>query len=168
MASASASGSAWALCCLALAACGSGSPSSTSSTAGGTASNRATEQVKFADCMRQHGVPISDPANGAAAALSSGVPPRTLQAAIAACRQYAVGALGQFTPQQRAGFAQAFLKYAICLRAHGIDIPDPGESGGAGFGQKLLAAESLPNFRAANAKCRRTLPAQFRGAGAGG
>jgi hypothetical protein len=115
--------------------------------------------------MRQNGVPISDPTRGFASALSSGVPASTLKAAIAACRQYQVGASGALSDQQRAQFTHAFLIYAICLRANGIDIPDPSEAGGNGFGQKLLAAQSLPNFPHANTKCRRNLPAQFRGTG---
>jgi hypothetical protein len=114
--------------------------------------------------MRQHGVPISDPARGIAAALSSGVPGSTLQSAVNACRQYGVGALGAFSPQQRAQFTRAFVKYAVCMRAHGIQIPDPSETGGNSFGQQLLAAKSLPNFPQANAKCRRVLPTQFGGA----
>jgi hypothetical protein len=159
------------LCCPALVACGSSSSSTSSAAAAGgsgAASNRNAQQVKFAECMRQHGVPITDPARGVAGALSSGVPASTLQAAVAACRQYAVGASGAISETQRAQFTRAFVKYATCLRANGIDISDPTENGTNGFGQKLLAAEALPNFQQANAKCRRNLPAQFAGAASSG
>jgi hypothetical protein len=118
--------------------------------------------------MRQHGVPISDPTAGPQQALTSGVPSTTLQAAIAACRQYAVGALSAVSPANRAAFTRALVTYATCLRANGIDIPDPTIGADNGFGQKLLAVESLPNFKKANAKCRRTLPPQFGGAAAAG
>ena len=158
-----------ACCCLALAACGSGSsprPTTRAASTSAASSNRTTQQVKFAVCMRQHGVPISDPTAGPQQALTSGVPAPTLQAAIAACRQYAVGALSTISASARAAFSQALVKYAICLRANGIDIPDPAINGDKGFGQKLLAAESLPNFKQANATCRRKLPPQFGGAAA--
>ena len=115
--------------------------------------------------MRQHGVPIRDPSAGPQQALSSGVPGTILQAAIAACRQYFVGSA--ISPQDRSKFTQAFVRYATCLRANGIDVPDPAGTDN-GFGQKLLAAESLPNFQQANSKCRQALPSQFRGAAAGG
>jgi hypothetical protein len=154
------------VCCPALAACGSSSSSSSGGAAtGGTASNRTSQQVKFAGCMRRNGVPIRDPANGMVSALRAGVPPNTLQAAIAACRQYRVGAAAAISPQDRVKFTQAFVKYATCLRAHGIDIPDPTVGGDNGFGQKVLAAEALPTFPAANKACRRTLPAQLGGTG---
>ena len=148
---------------LTLAACGSSKP--TASTANTTTASRASQQLKFADCMRQHGVPISDPSQGPVGALSSGAPPQTLQPAIAACRQYFAGAQAPVSAVDRAAFTQAFVKYATCLRARGIDIPDPTIGGEASFGQKLLAAQSLPGFKTANLKCRAELPGQFRGAG---
>ena len=160
-----------ACCCLALAACGSGAsqrPTTGAASTSAASSDRTAQQVKFAVCMRQHGVPIKDPTAGPQQALTSGVPAPTLQAAIAACRQYAVGALSTISASERAVFAQALVKYATCLRANGIDIPDPVISGDNGFGQKLLAASSLPNFKRANATCRRKLPPQFGGALAAG
>src|SRR5487761_1250236 len=108
---------------LTVAACGSSK--TTASTANTTTASRVSQQLKFADCMRQHGVPISDPSSGPVGALSSGAPPQTLQPAIAACRQYFSRAQGPVSTPDRAAFTQAFVKYAPCLRAHGIDIPDP-------------------------------------------
>jgi hypothetical protein len=157
------------MCSSALAACGSSTSSSSGSPgASNQAAQRNTQQVKFTQCMRQHGVPISDPARGVAGALSAGVPQSTLQPAITACQQYQVGASGAFSQQDRSQFTQAFVKYATCLRHNGIDIPDPTINGTNGFGQKMLAAEALPNFKAANAKCRQSLPAQFGGGGTPG
>ena len=141
------------------AACGSSSQSSsTSQTAG-----RASKQLGFNQCMRSHGVNIPDTATTPAAALTAGAPASILQGAIAACRQYEQGAFATITPTDRSRFKRALLTYAICLRAHGIDVPDP--RGDNGFAQKLLAAQSLPNFNAANTACRRNLGALLAGAG---
>jgi hypothetical protein len=152
---------------VAFSGCGSGSTSPNNASTSPTA-NRSSQQVKFAACMRQHGVPLSDPAHAVASALNSGVSAGTIQAAVSACRQYQAGASGAVSDTQRAQYTQAFVKYATCMRANGIDLPDPAESGGNGFGQKLLAASSLPNFPQANAKCRSNLPVQFAGGGSGG
>jgi hypothetical protein len=151
---------------VALAGCGgSGGTSSTTAPSGGQTSGRISQQLKFNQCMRSRGVPISDTATTPAAALTAGAPASVLQAAIAACRQYEHGAFSTITPQDRSRFTHAFLEYAICLRAHGVNVPDPSEAGGNGFGQKLLAAETAPNFKAANTTCRRNLPAELAGAG---
>jgi hypothetical protein len=149
-----------------IAACGSSSHSSSAAagSAGGQTSGRVSQQLRFNRCMRSRGVPISDTATTPAAALTAGAPASILQAAIAACRQYEQGAFSTITPQDRSRFTHAFLEYAICLRAHGVNVPDPSEAGGNGFGQKLLAAETAPNFKAANTACRRNLPAELAGA----
>jgi hypothetical protein len=146
---------------VAVAACGSGSHSSSTS----QTSRRVTKQLAFNQCMRARGVPIPDTATTPAAALTAGAPASVLQSAIAACRQYEQGAFSTITPKDRSRFTHAFLEYAICLRAHGINVPDPSLTGDSGFGQKLLAAESLPNFNAANTACRRNLPAELAGTG---
>jgi hypothetical protein len=148
-----------------IAACGSSShPSSAAAgSAAGQTSKRISQQLKFNQCMRSRGVPITDTATTPAAALTTGVPASILQAAIAACRQYEQGAFSTITPQYRSRFRHALLEYAICLRARGVNVPDP--TGDNGFAHKLLAAASAPNFKAANTACRRTLGALLAGAG---
>jgi hypothetical protein len=154
-----------AIATVALAGCGgSGRTSSTTAPSGGQTSGRSSQQLKFNRCMRSRGVPISDTATTPAAALTAGAPASILQAAIAACRQYEQGAFSTITPQDRSRFRHALLEYAICLRGHGVNVPDP-SLGDNGFTQKLLAAETAPNFKAANTGCRRNLPAELAGAG---
>jgi hypothetical protein len=146
---------------LPVAGCGaSGRSSSTSQS-----SRRVSKQLAFNQCMRARGVPIPDTATTPAAALTAGAPASILQAAIAACRQYEQGAFSTITPQSRSRFTHALLRYAICLRAHGVNVPDPSLTSDSHFGQKLLAAGSLPNFNAANTTCRRDLGAALAGAG---
>lgn len=152
------------LCGCALAACGS-SNSSSAPYASRQNAQRINQQLKFNQCMRAHGVHIKDTATTPAAALSAGAPASILQQAIAACRQYQQGAFSTISPQDRSKYTHAFLLYAICLRAHGVNVPDPSESGGNGFGQKLLAASRAPNFQPANKACRGNLPGVLGGTG---
>ena len=59
-----------------------------------------------------------------------------------ACRQYLLAAFprANLTPAQRSQRTQQLVKYAACMRSHGVNIPDPttttsgGAGGGFGFG----------------------------------
>jgi hypothetical protein len=52
---------------------------------------------------------------------------------------------------------QARLNYAKCLRAHGVNVPDPsangGPAGGGGGGGGFRALRSSPNFASASTAC---------------
>jgi hypothetical protein len=153
---------------LALAACGSSGGSSSSGSAGGSnqTSKQETTRLQFNQCLRQHGVSVSDQGNGIVGALRSGVPQSTLRSAMSACRQYTKAAFGNFSPGRQTQFQDAFVKYAACLRQNGIDVPDPTFSSGGGpgaFSQALQQAQQSPNFQAVNAKCERNLPSQLQG-----
>ncbi|HEX5852802.1 MAG TPA: hypothetical protein VFY36_06900 [Solirubrobacteraceae bacterium] len=57
------------------------------------------------------------------------------------------------TSRKRAAFNRALIKFAACLRKHGIDIPPPDTSGkGPLFNTKGLNTSS-PKFTAARDKC---------------
>jgi hypothetical protein len=59
-------------------------------------------------------------------------------------------------------FRQALVKFALCLRQNGVDIPAPSVSGkGPLFGSKGLKTNT-PQFRSASAKCRATLLGALR------
>lgn len=132
-------------CCLALAACGgsgSGGP-------GGEASaQQAAEQkaVKFAKCLREHGVNAETsagpkgfglkisggpgPGGPAGEGPKSGGPPPAIVRAMNACKQYrpAPKAL-DLSPAEKAQLAKKALEFARCMRSHGVEVPDPGPSG---------------------------------------
>jgi hypothetical protein len=84
--------------------------------------------------MRSHGITnFPDPnSNGViSGAISDGVNPNSpqFQAAQKACQKYA--GEGTPSPQQQAQAAANGLKYAQCMRAHGVpDFPDPNSNGG--------------------------------------
>jgi hypothetical protein len=177
------------LVALALAACGSSSSSSTSSSAaggasaatGGTTGTAAEARLKFAKCMRAHGVNVPDPsANGGPA--GGGGPGgggggfRALRSspnfapALKACGSLRAGAggFGNISPAQRAQFQQQLVKFAECMRSHNVDIPDPSTSGGGGFGifrQIPQSERNSPAFQAALKSCSSVLPRFGRGGG---
>ena len=105
--------------------------------------NQNTEQMRleWAQCMRQHGVNVSDPnqsggvtvQGGQSTSDASGQPPpggdQQLQAAMNACRRYAPnGGTGSGQPDPR--MLDAATKFAQCMREHGIPVQDPQSSGG--------------------------------------
>jgi hypothetical protein len=102
---------------LALAGCGSGSkPAATQ--------NPNDQMVKFAQCMRQHGINVPDPKNGHLEVSGSGGAgtKAKVDAAIQACQKYA--------PKEMSGPASSkdrdhALKMAECLRKHGVNAADP-------------------------------------------
>ncbi len=166
--------------------CGSASSSissSASAAAGSSGSSTgATYQARLnlAKCLRSHGVNVPDPsANGGAAGGGGGAASRSLrsspnfQSAMTACAKYRSGAFGlrNISPAQRAQVQQQLVKFAQCMRSHGIDIPDPSTSGGGGFGifRQIPSSErNSPAFQTAIKACSSTLPKFGRGGPGGG
>ncbi|MFG1862972.1 hypothetical protein [Microbispora bryophytorum] len=125
---------------LALAGCGAapaddgiasagGATSGGGATAGPSASapvDRQEAQLKFAQCMREHGVDIPDPGpDGRVRIIGKKGDQASMEKAMQACRHFmkdAVGdKLGGDDPQAR----DRMVKFAQCMREHGIDMPDP-------------------------------------------
>lgn len=113
------------VCALGVAACGS-SGSSTS------ASAKASDALKFAACMRSHGLSnFPDPSDGRLAINpNSGLNPRSpaFQAARRACKQLLPNDGGPPRKPSAADMRTA-LTWAQCVRKHGVpNFPDPGYS----------------------------------------
>lgn len=107
-------------CTLAIAACGSSSNPHTTAGGGG-----AAQGIKFANCMRSHGVPtFPDPSGaGGGIQLPQGSSP-ALEAAVRDCRALQPGGAG---PSQATGPQKAMMLHlSQCMRAHGVTgLPDP-------------------------------------------
>jgi hypothetical protein len=157
-----------------VAACGSSSSAATSS---GTSGSQFQARLNFAKCMRQHGINIPDPSSGGGPAGGGGAfrtlrnyPQAQRQAALQACQTYLTQAFGNISPAQSAQFRQQLVKYAQCMRSHGIDIPDPTTStAGGGFGLRRALGSvdrNSPAFQAANKACASLRP-RFGGRGGG-
>jgi hypothetical protein len=129
--------------------------------------------LKFAQCMRAHGVDVSDPdtnggvritagrpaiANGSApppspdtqAPSSDGKnptvqgPPPEVQAAMEACKQYSPKGGRNSGPPSQAQI-DAATKFAQCMRDHGIQMQDPQVTGDGGMIQSIGGQGVDPN-----------------------
>jgi len=124
----------WPLAAVALIAlisgCGSSAPANAGSGGDNTAAT-AQKAVKFADCMRGNGVSdFPDPSAGKftidgvvnGSSLDPNAP--AFKQAISACKDLEpAGFMGSKRSSQQ---QQAALKFAQCIRAHGVkDFPDP-------------------------------------------
>jgi hypothetical protein len=167
---------------LVLAACGSSSSqSSSSSSAAGVPSSitaptdaEVHARVELAECMRAHGVNVPDSAatgtGGARAAvqqLLSQYSQAELQGAIAKCHAQLVQAFPQLnlSPSDLAQRQREALAFVECLRAHGINLPDPV---GSGLRVGILKALSnvdvdSPAFQKANTACASLRPGRLAG-----
>jgi hypothetical protein len=152
-----------ALVALISAGCGSNAPSETgtASNSGTGAAKKATDQnkaVKFAECIRAHGVPhFPDPDAKGDSNIGIDVTPEVWKRAVDACKDLEPpGALSaRRTPKEQ----KASLRFAQCMRDHGMkDFPDPVD------GEPLIdttripsaagrGAHSIPGFQAAVEKC---------------
>jgi hypothetical protein len=159
---------------LALGACGGGKDDTTPRDRQDKAFDGA---LKFAKCMRDHGIDMPDPTrNGNGGILQRiGGPGRKdrgpddpkMQAADKACAKYRALGGGQAPdPSQLAKQRDAFVGYARCMRGKGIDMPDPKVTGN-GISMMLgkgIRPESAP-FKAADKACHSLLGAPPKGAG---
>jgi hypothetical protein len=125
---------------------------------------RRQAMLEFAHCMRDHGIDFPDPKPGGGALIvGNKAGPDKMRAAEQACRKYR----DKIKPpklsaadQQR--FKQQALANARCMRAHGIDMPDPtfGADGSAQLKFRVGGGVN-PNsaaFQAAQKACESTAP----------
>jgi hypothetical protein len=153
---------------------GNATPSASASPAASLSPEDAA--LKFAQCMRRHGVDMPDPKFGSGGqftvAINGNAPPQVVQKAQKACQQYMpMGGTGpgklSAADQERA------LKFAQCMREHGVDMPDPTFSGGGvqmrvgGPPQSGSSGRAFgpndPTFKKAQQACRK-----YFGGGPGG
>ncbi|HUO73352.1 MAG TPA: hypothetical protein VMU39_21460 [Solirubrobacteraceae bacterium] len=159
-----------------IGACGSSSSSNTSTSAATGAQFQA--RLNLAKCFRAHGINVPDPSPGGGVAGGGGGIFRALRnysqaqvtAARQACQQYFAQAFPQLnlSPAQRAQFQQQLVKFAQCMRSHGINVPDPSTNGnGFGFRRSFGSVDrNSPAFQAAMKACGSLRP-RFGGGGPG-
>jgi hypothetical protein len=161
------------LAALALAACGSSSK--TTGTTSGTASSGYSLAVKFADCMRAHGItnfPDPNPGSFSFPTVTGITRTPAFGSAQQACERFVPPATtpqGGFSPTQIAEMQTQALAMANCLRRHHVpSFPDPRytpESGGnfvLTFSSSTCRInEASPAFVAAVKACRSGLGGNF-------
>jgi hypothetical protein len=151
---------------LALGACGGGGGGS-----GGAKSQQDKAfagALKFAKCMRDHGVDVPDPkkdGNGPikimakAGAKSAGKDNAKMQAAQKACQKYLKAGGGRApSAAEQARVKDAMLAYTRCMRSRGVKIADPQFTSDGGILNKAGGPGQTnprsPTFRAADKVCR--------------
>jgi hypothetical protein len=132
--------------------------------------------------MREHGIKnFPNPAVGPRGATGFLVrakagerpAPQQMEAAQNACRRFQPAEQADLTPQQKVERQEAVLKFAKCMREHGIDVHAE-TAGGAGvrIGIHRGPGSSGPNpespaFQSAQSTCQKLLPFKGHPPGAG-
>jgi hypothetical protein len=152
-----------ALAALALAACGSSSNSTVPSLSGGTHTQASAAPGSLAAaqaavaCAREHGMPgLPDPVLSASGQVTipGGTPQPTPAVRSACAGQIRLAeATNDTLPNVSASDMQALLRWAACIRAHGLPRwPDPNAQGV--FHVRSVDAGTIATGKRANAACR--------------
>src|SRR5665213_1791218 len=153
---------------LLIAAC-NGGPSSTGShgspDAGVSANSQATNsrQVAFADCMRSRGVATyPDPDSSGVIPKESlqqlGVSSSTFQSAQNACKHLLPNGGNGPNQAELQQEREQGLKFAQCMRHHGVALPDPDNSGRIPDPASVGIDQGSPQFETANQACGKYRP----------
>jgi hypothetical protein len=108
-------------------ASGGGQPTTSTSASTGTGGlSRDEKSVKFAQCLREHGITVPDPEPGKGPMIkldpSSGITKEQLDAAMEACKEFNPQGESGPDPQQE----ENGRKFAACMRENGVEkFPDP-------------------------------------------
>lgn len=146
---------------LAVAGCGTEDDSDGVASAGGDAESDGADgaeemddrdrMLAFAQCLRDNGLDVDDPAEGEGFDLMFGpeTDRETVDAAMEACREYAPeGGPGSGPVED-----EAMLEFAQCMRDNGVEaFPDPDPDGGGMRITPEIAED--PDFEAAQEACQ--------------
>jgi hypothetical protein len=118
---------------------GSAASSASASNAANTQATKREKGVKFAECVRAHGVPhFPDPDATGNFNFAIDVSAATFTAAVNACK--ALQPPGTLSAHRSPKQQSAALRFAACIRAHGgPDFPDPVN------GQPLIDTDHIPS-----------------------
>lgn len=86
--------------------------------------------LKFAQCMRQNGIDVPDPQENGGMMIKAdkNTDHAKMEKAMKACRHFMKEG-GAEDAAKDPKFRDAMVKYAACMREHGVDMPDPGPDG---------------------------------------
>jgi hypothetical protein len=116
--------------------------------------------LKFAQCMREHGIdmPDPDPGQGIGIKLPPGADPKKVDAAQQQCKQYLPNGGAPTKPDP--GQVEQQRKFSQCMRDHGVtNFPDPDENGGIAINGGAGMNPNDPTFQAAQSACEKYRPA---------
>jgi len=131
-----------------------GGAKQTAAAGGGAKPNPDEMGVKFAQCMREHGVDMDDPEPGKGVQIKVKGKKETVDKAMEACRQYNPQANATGAPDPK--MQEKARQHAECMRKNGVEaFPDP-EPGQRGIRIDEKVGED-PDFEAAQQKCQKIL-----------
>lgn len=154
-----------ALCVIGLTACGGGD---SGSSADGDAAAREEAVLDFAQCMREHGVDVSDPEPGDETVEIGDPSDPGAREAQEVCDEKLDRVAQDVTPEEDEEFKEGWLAFSQCMRDEGIDLADPQFLGPGKMHLGIAGVDtSSPAFEAARAACEDQAPDGF-GPGVGG
>ncbi|WP_431923236.1 hypothetical protein [Nonomuraea jabiensis] len=113
---------------------------------------------KFAQCMRDHGIPMEDPdpnGGGGLQAIGENVDKKKVTDAIQACQAYApFKDRKNLDPEQ----VDKLRELAACMRENGVDWPDPNPDGTFTSDTPLKLDRNDPTFKKAFDVCGKKFP----------
>ncbi|MEU6719970.1 hypothetical protein ABZ897_51670 [Nonomuraea sp. NPDC046802] len=113
---------------------------------------------KFAQCMREHGVPMEDPdpnGGGGLKVAGEGIDKTKVQDAIKDCRAYApFKDRKELKPDE----VEKMREFAKCMRDNGVDVPDPNPDGTFASGSARNFKRDDPQFDKAFKACGAKFP----------
>jgi hypothetical protein len=151
------------------AACGGGSSGAKVAQVGTTSSanpaSSAGNAQEYSACMRSHGVRnFPDPDSNGKILITGGSDNNQLTGVDTNSQQFGAAARacqklrpdGGPTSQQQAKTQQAMLKFAECMRSHGVpEFPDPKPGGALVIGKKAGVDPSTNQFKVAQQTCKK-------------
>ena len=152
-----------AVASLALGACGGGSSDDPTAGTGDRRAEFREAALKFAQCMREHGIDMPDPKPGEGGRIQLMAGPGTantnqqqMDDAQEACRKHMESVRPpELSAEQEQKFKEQALEFARCMREHGIDMPDPQFQGGGRMTQRMEEGidPRSPRFQDAQEEC---------------
>ncbi|MBX6388676.1 MAG: hypothetical protein IRZ08_06700 [Frankia sp.] len=128
------------------------------------------QQLRFAQCMREHGVDMPDPevndSGGTSITIPDGTDPQQVDAATEQCKQHLPNG-GEPQPVDPE-MLERTREFSKCMRANGIpNFPDPGEDGGIQINpDELGVGPGDPAMQAAEEACKQYMGPEDGGGGA--
>ena len=152
-----------------LSACGPTAGRNASGTSTGTGTGTGTakatsdhdKMIKFAQCMRANGVDVPDPEAGGGIKMTAKGGPgqdgdlKKFQAAQEKCRSLMPN--GGQPPKLSPADVAKMREFAKCMRAHGVNMEDPGDDGGIRVTETGGAGKQLDDQSAQKA-CQKLMP----------
>ena len=140
----------------------------TASSSPSAAADDVDAPLKFAQCMRDHGMtwfPDPDASGRMRITTPRDLDPKKFEAAQQACKQYAPG--GGTVRKPTAEEIEQARRFARCMRENGVTgFPDPSADGGISIDAgKLGTGPGSPTFDKAEEACRQYLPEPPAGGG---